>query len=305
MSSEEESAACCDDSNEWEFEDNDPDPCVATSILVAKKVVPSGRKADPPVKTPAKTKMSTATNTSKPKPASSNKQTVVSGTKSKKPSMMKAINVVSPIELKASKRKVKTNVKTNPNHKRAKTTPTASTSPIPMINRNMSGRSFTTTTKDRRHKLFYEVLAPGIVIVYMKKFNMNEEPYLQPLYKMLYDHEDIKNELRVIAAVPRRAADGDTLKQSSKSVYAWKQIMLLIGQPELDENGLETPWEHPPEVTKFLEYFNSPEMQQEFQWPCKAVTGGPPDDCMGASTSNTTNIACPVGRVGTRVSKVL
>jgi hypothetical protein len=37
MSSEEESAACCDDSNEWEFEDNDPDPCVAGAIPFPNK----------------------------------------------------------------------------------------------------------------------------------------------------------------------------------------------------------------------------------------------------------------------------
>jgi hypothetical protein len=83
----------------------------------------------------------------------------------------------------------------------------------------MSGRTCTTATKDRRHKLFYEVLAPGIIIVYMKKFNKNEEPYLQPLYKILYDHEDIKNGLRVIAEVPRPAADGDTNKLS-KEIHA-------------------------------------------------------------------------------------
>jgi hypothetical protein len=41
MSSEEESAACCDDSNEWEFEDSDflqnPDPCVAGAIPFPNK----------------------------------------------------------------------------------------------------------------------------------------------------------------------------------------------------------------------------------------------------------------------------
>jgi inner membrane protein involved in colicin E2 resistance len=96
------------------------------------------------------------------------------------------------------------------------------------------------------------------------RYDKNEEPYLQPLHKILYEDEDSKNGLRVIAVVPRHGADGDTLKQSSKSVYAWKQAMLLPNEPEVDENGLETPWEHPPFVTGFLEYFNSSEMQEEF-----------------------------------------
>jgi hypothetical protein len=38
----------------------------------------------------------------------------------------------------------------------------------------------------------------------------------------------------------------------------------LPNEPEVDENGLETPWEHPHVVTGFLEYFNSSEMQEEF-----------------------------------------
>jgi len=38
--------------------------------------------------------------------------------------------------------------------------------------------------------------------------------------------------------------------------------MLLPNEPEVDENGLETPWEHPPVVTEFLKYFNSSEMQR-------------------------------------------
>jgi hypothetical protein len=41
MSSGEESAACCDDSNKWEFEDSDflqnPDPCVAGAIPFPNK----------------------------------------------------------------------------------------------------------------------------------------------------------------------------------------------------------------------------------------------------------------------------
>jgi hypothetical protein len=39
-----------------------------------------------------------------------------------------------------------------------------------------------------------------------------------------------------------------------------KQAMLLPNEPDVDENGLETPWEHPPVVTGFLEYFNSSEV---------------------------------------------
>jgi hemerythrin superfamily protein len=68
--------------------------------------------------------------------------------------------------------------------------------------------------------VYYEELAPGIIIVNFQKYNKNEEPYLQPFYKTLYENENIKNALRAIAAVSRCAANGDTLKQSSKSLYA-------------------------------------------------------------------------------------
>jgi hypothetical protein len=71
--------------------------------------------------------------------------------------------------------------------------------------------------------LYYEELAPGIIIVYSQKYNKNEEPYLQePFYKTLYENENIKNALHAITAVSRGAANGDTLKQSSKSLYGSK-----------------------------------------------------------------------------------
>jgi hemerythrin superfamily protein len=77
--------------------------------------------------------------------------------------------------------------------------------------------------------VYYEELAPGIIIVNFQKYNKNEEPYLQPFYKTLYENENIKNALRAIAAVSRCAANGDTLKQSSKSSYAWKQVRTISG----------------------------------------------------------------------------
>jgi hypothetical protein len=119
--------------------------------------------------------------------------------------------------------------------------------------------------------LYYEELARGIIIVYFQKYNKNEEPYPQPLHKTLYESEDMKNDLRAIAAVPRRAANGDTLKQSSKSVYAWKQVILLPDEPDVDEHGMETPCDIPPVVENLLKYCNSPEMQGEFSYGCKAA----------------------------------
>jgi hypothetical protein len=39
----------------------------------------------------------------------------------------------------------------------------------------------------------------------------------------------------------------------------------------VDEHGMETPWDIPPVVENLLKYFNSPEMQGEFSYGCKAV----------------------------------
>jgi hypothetical protein len=86
---------------------------------------------------------------------------------------------------KSSKRKVALGAKSKHSYKKAKFVAVSSpaNSPLPMLNRAMSGRSFSTTTKDKRHKLYYEELAPGIIIVYFQKYNKNEEPYQQPFYK--------------------------------------------------------------------------------------------------------------------------
>ena len=47
-------------------------------------------------------------------------------------------------------------------------------------------------------------------MTYFKKYNKNKEPYLQPMYKILYEDEDIKNGLCVIGVVPMPGADGNT-----------------------------------------------------------------------------------------------
>jgi len=39
----------------------------------------------------------------------------------------------------------------------------------------------------------------------------------------------------------------------------------------VDEHGMETTWDVPPVVENLLNYFNSPEMQGEFSYGCKAV----------------------------------
>jgi hypothetical protein len=132
---------------------------------------------------------------------------------------------------KSSKRKVAAGTKSKHSYKKAKFVAVSSpaNSPLPMLNCTMSGRSFSTTTKDKRHKSYYEELAPGIIIVNFQKYNKNEEPYLQPFFKTLYENENVKNALRAVAAVSRCAANGDTLKQSSKSLYAWKQVRTRSG----------------------------------------------------------------------------
>jgi hypothetical protein len=115
-----------------------------------------------------------------------------------------AVNVVSPVTSQSSKRKVAAGITSKHSYKKAKFVAVSSptNSPLPMLNRTMSGRSFPTTTKDKQHKLYYEELAPGIIIVYFQKYNKNEELFLQPFYKTLYENEDIKNDLRAIALFP-------------------------------------------------------------------------------------------------------
>jgi hypothetical protein len=70
----------------------------------------------------------------------------------------------------------------------------------------------------------------------------------------LYENENINNDIRATAAVSRCAANSDTLKQ-----------------PEVDKHGMKTTWDVPPVVENLLKYLNSPEMQGEFSYGCKAV----------------------------------
>jgi hypothetical protein len=76
----------------------------------------------------------------------------------------------------------------------------------------------------------------------------------------------MKNALRAIAAVSRCAPNGDTLKQSYKRLFAWKQVRTRSGK-----HWMETTWDVPPVVENLLKYFSSSEMQGKFSYGCKAV----------------------------------
>ena len=93
------------------------------------------------------------------------KKFLSSSATAKKASELVPVNVVSPLDSKSSKQKVAPGAKSNHYYKKAKIATASSPTnlPLPMINRSMSGRAFTTTTKDKRHKLYYEELAHGVI----------------------------------------------------------------------------------------------------------------------------------------------
>ena len=96
------------------------------------------------------------------------KKFLSSSATAKKASAPVPVKIVSPLDSKPSKRKVATGAKSNHCYKKARlaTTSSPTNAPLPMINRSMSGRAFTTTTKDKQHKLYYEELAPGVIMTY-------------------------------------------------------------------------------------------------------------------------------------------
>jgi hypothetical protein len=85
--------------------------------------------------------------------------------------------------------------------------------------------------KDTRHQLFIEGLHNGIVVMYIKKHNVDEEPFLNHDYRLLSEDAQVKESLGVTAILSRKGVDGiTTMKQSSSSTYPWRQIVCIGGE---------------------------------------------------------------------------
>ena len=101
------------------------------------------------------------------------------------------------------------------------------------------------SSKDKRNQLIVEGLQQGVVVMYMKKYNRNEEAFLAPDIHYLQENQEEMDKLGINAIVARRGTDGktpmpqkpdsSTPNKPNKAFY-WKQFIVILGE---DNNTAE------------------------------------------------------------------
>ena len=123
--------------------------------------------------------------------------------------------------------------------------------------------------KDSRHLLFVEGMQEGIVVLYLKKANRDEEPYLRYDMDLLYNSPDKLEELGINCIVHRRGCNGDTAKpQGPASEYYWRQFLCIIGEEANTVDGRRE------QANTLIEYLNRNAVTPNYQFPKKVRFGG-------------------------------
>ena len=85
--------------------------------------------------------------------------------------------------------------------------------------------------KDNRHILYVEGLKPGFVILWLKKHNKDEEPFLKEDYLMFEQQPEKLKQLGIHVVLDRKGDDGITgLQQGKDRNYKWKQFTAIVGE---------------------------------------------------------------------------
>lgn len=124
--------------------------------------------------------------------------------------------------------------------------------------------------KDGRNVLMYEGLQQGMMIIYVKKASKAEEAYLSPTLDYLQEHEEIMKEVGINAILYRKGANGTTeMPKAPKSMYSWKQLLVIIGE---DNNTPEGRRVAAKDVIEFLNKCTD-DKDLEYQFPTKTRLG--------------------------------
>jgi hypothetical protein len=129
--------------------------------------------------------------------------------------------------------------------------------------------------KDLRHQLFIEGLHNGIVVMYLKKHNVEEEPFLNHDYRLLTEDPQVMESLGVTAILNRKGVDGITsMTQSSSSTYPWRQMVCIGGEES------NTAAKRDKLANLLVGHLNNNATTENYKYPKKVKFGG---DVTGAT----------------------
>ena len=120
-------------------------------------------------------------------------------------------------------------------------------------------------SKDTRYLLEMVGVLAGVLLLWFRKPNKEEEAFVGPYIRMLMDKPDKMEELGIAAIIRRKGADGTTEKpQKAGSTWGWSQLLVVIGE---DKN---TPEERERVASAILDDFNAHCTRAMFDYPNRA-----------------------------------
>jgi hypothetical protein len=123
--------------------------------------------------------------------------------------------------------------------------------------------------KDVRNQMVIEALQEGIMSVYVKKFNVEEEAFLGPDLKLLQENAATMEMLGINAILYRKGVDGATaMMQAPSTNYPWRQFILIVGV-----EACKDPQERLKIADKLLAYFNANATTTMYKFPREMKLG--------------------------------
>ena len=145
-------------------------------------------------------------------------------------------------------------------------------SPLQIINNIKHNQKITATNiYNNCHHVFVQGYQNGIVLIWLQKHNINEEPYLYPDYKLFQQNPTLMHSLGITAILERRDSYSKTFisQSTSQTNYTWKQFLYII------ESNNNTPAYRKNLAKKLIQHLNKNLANTNlYKYPCQCKFAG-------------------------------
>ena len=122
--------------------------------------------------------------------------------------------------------------------------------------------------RDPRHILNMVLVAPMVLLCWVRRFNRDEEAFWGPYLRMLLENPEKMEELNIAAIVKRRGEDGVTeMPQKPGSTWGWSQLILILGEEGLSPEVRESA------ASAVISDFNEHAVRPLFDYPTRMRLG--------------------------------
>jgi hypothetical protein len=124
--------------------------------------------------------------------------------------------------------------------------------------------------KDCSPTLIVEGCQAGILVMWVKKANKMEQPFLKPELDMLKENESCRDELGINKICPRKGVNGTTSKpQAPGSLHPWMQALAVAGVEDNSGSSTASPEVRRRHADAWVEKINKNQCLYQHPQVCK------------------------------------